>query len=56
MQRLFQPLWVAFIRLVGGEHIVVGGDDGDIAAHHVFQGGFIVGLAGGKAVGQVATG
>lgn len=56
LQRLFQPLRVVFVRLVGRQHVVVGGDDGDIAAHHVFQRRLVIGLTGGEAVGQVAAG
>ncbi len=26
-----------FIRLVRGEHVVIGGDDGDIVTQHAFQ-------------------
>ncbi|MNS89701.1 hypothetical protein D3C72_1237210 [compost metagenome] len=56
MQRLFQPLGIVFVGLVGRQHIVISGDDGDITAHHVFQCGFVVRLTGGKTVRQVAAG
>lgn len=56
LQRLLQPLRVVFVRLVGRQHVIVSGDDGDIAAHHVFQRRLVIGLTGGEAVGQVAAG
>ncbi|MNH40084.1 hypothetical protein D3C79_1013490 [compost metagenome] len=56
VQRLLQPLRVVFVGLVGGQHVVMGGNDGDIAMHHVFQRVFIIRLAGSEAVRQVAAG
>ncbi|MFK5165338.1 hypothetical protein, partial [Propionibacterium freudenreichii] len=41
---------IDLIRLVGGEHVVIGGNNGDIVTQHAFQGGFIIGLAGREAV------
>ena len=55
MQRFADNVRIALIGLVSGEHIVVGGNDGDVIAQHAFQRGFVIRLAGGKAVGQVTA-
>jgi hypothetical protein len=39
---------------VGGEHVVVGGDDGEVRPGSVAQ-GLLVGCAGGEAVGEIGA-
>jgi hypothetical protein len=56
VQRFADDIRVVFIGLVRGQHIVVGGNDGDIVAQHAFQRGFVIRLAGSKAVGQITAG
>lgn len=55
VQRFANNLRIALIGLVGGKHIVVGGDDSDVIAQHAFQRGFVIRLAGGETVGQVTA-
>ena len=55
VQRFADNVRIALIGLVGGQHIVVGGNNGDVIAQHAFQRGFVIRLAGGKAVGQVTA-
>ena len=56
VQRFANDIRVVFIGLVRGQHIVVGGDDGDVVAQHAFQRGFVVGLTGRETVSQIAAG
>ena len=56
MQRFADDLRVVFIGLVSGQHVVVGGDDGNVVAQHALQGGFVVSLAGRESVSQIAAG
>ena len=44
-------LWVAAIGLVGGKHVIVGGDDADIGSAIVFQ-CVLIFLSSGKGVGE----
>ena len=46
----------ALQRLMGREHVVVGGDDGDVGLDAALEIGLVVGGAGGEAVGEVAAG
>lgn len=50
MQGFTNDFWIVFIRLVSGEHVVIGGDDGDIVTQHAFQRGFVFWLAGSETV------
>ena len=56
VQRFADDLRVVFIGLVSGQHVVVGGDDGNVVAQHALQGGFVVSLAGRESVSQIAAG
>ncbi len=56
MQGFTNDFWIVFIRLVRGEHVVIGGDDGDIVTQHAFQRGFVFWLAGSETVCQVTSG
>ncbi|CGV61325.1 Uncharacterised protein [Salmonella enterica subsp. enterica serovar Typhi] len=56
MQGLTNNLRIMFIRLMRREHVIVGGNDGDIIAQHTFQRGFVLWLTGGEAMRQVAAG
>ena len=55
MQGFTNDFWIVFIRLVSGEHVVIGGDDGDIVTQHAFQRGFVFWLAGSETVCQVTA-
>ena len=56
MQRFTDDVRIVFVGLVSGQHIVVGGNDGDIVAQHAFQRGFVVSLTGRETVSQIAAG
>ena len=55
MQRFANDIRVILIGLVGGQHVVVRGNNGDIVTQHAFQRGFIVRLTGSKAVGEITA-
>ena len=56
VQGFTDDIRIMFIRLVSGQHIVIGGDNSDVVAQHALQRRFIICLTGGKTVRQVTAG
>ena len=54
-RRLLDQVGKALERLMGGQHVVVGGDDREIGARPLAQGLLVAGPAGGEAVGEISA-